>query len=106
MKRVSSRAQSPQAAEYHRLYQTPEWRRLRKAQLARESFCRMCARIGRRTQAVIADHVVPHRGDRMLFFDPSNLQSLCDPHHKSEKARIENGRPARIPVGLDGWPLE
>jgi 5-methylcytosine-specific restriction protein A len=66
----------------------------------------MCAKAGRRTPATIADHIVPHRGDTMLFFDPSNLQSLCDIHHRSEKQRIEAGGNARAPVGLDGWPLD
>lgn len=42
----------------------------------------------------------------MLFFEPSNLQSLCGIHHTSEKQRIEAGSKAKSPVGLDGWPLD
>ena len=99
------RTGNPAALAYGALYDTPEWRRLRKAQLAKEPFCRMCARAGRRTKATIADHVIPHRGDVSLFMR-GELQSLCSVHHKSDKARIEHGRPARTPVGLDGWPVE
>jgi 5-methylcytosine-specific restriction protein A len=94
---------SADAERYRRLYFTPAWRQLRTAQLARCPFCAMCAAMGRRTPATIADHRKPHRGDAALFFDPSNLQSLCGPHHSSTKQRQEHGRPSSA-VGVDGWP--
>nr|WP_236669325.1 HNH endonuclease [Burkholderia gladioli] len=39
----------------------------------------------------IGDHIVPHRGDDRLRLDPENVQTLCKPHHDSEKARAERG---------------
>jgi 5-methylcytosine-specific restriction enzyme A len=94
---------SPAAAAYHVWYHTAGWRALRLAQLKREPLCRMCQAVGRSTAANTADHIVPHRGDRALFFNSTNLQSLCDIHH-GQKQRIEAGLPARLPVDADGWP--
>ena len=48
------------------------WRKLRSAQLKREPLCRRCGK-----EATTVDHIVPHRGDKALAFDASNLQSLC-----------------------------
>jgi 5-methylcytosine-specific restriction enzyme A len=94
------------AAEVYRVwYTTPAWRNLRRAQLKREPLCAMCAAIGKRTPATIADHKIPHRGNEALFFSPANLASLCKLHHDTTKARAERrGRP-QVAVGADGWPL-
>lgn len=56
------------------------------------------------TVATVADHIKPHKGDEVLFFDLNNLQSLCKPCHDSDKQREENGRPL-VAVGVDGWPI-
>jgi 5-methylcytosine-specific restriction endonuclease McrA len=99
-----SSARSAEAAAYHAWYRTRDWFRLRAAQLRREPWCRECARAQRQTPATTADHIRPHRGNAALFFDPANLQSLCDIHH-GDKQRVENGGVQRTPVGVDGWPL-
>ena len=44
---------------------------------------------GRLTAATVADHIKRHEGDEALFWDPSNLQSLCKPHHDTSKRRHE-----------------
>lgn len=63
----------------------------------------MCLQDGTVTAATVVDHVEPHKGDRVLFFDSNNLQSLCKLHHDGEKKQIEmRGYSTRI--GLDGWP--
>lgn len=89
---------------WRHLYNTARWRNLRKAQLTAEPLCRMCARLGRVTAATVADHVTPHKGDEALFFDRTNLQSLCKPCHDGAKQREERGRPL-VAVGADGWPV-
>src|SRR5580704_733274 len=94
---------SPEATKYVRWYHTAGWRALRDRQLRREPHCLMCAQIGRVTQATVADHIVPHRGDRALFFDASNLQSLCLPHHTEKTTRAERGAVSRIARDADGW---
>ena len=39
--------------------------------------------------ATVADHIIPHRGDRELFEDPDNLQPLCAECHGLKTARGE-----------------
>lgn len=55
--------------------------------------------------ATIVDHIVPHKGDLVLFHDPENLQSLCKPCHDRDKAAIERGNAVTY-YGVDGYPIE
>ena len=65
----------------------------------------MCMAAGRVTAANVVDHVTPHKGDRVMFFDASNLQSLCAPHHDGAKQQQERlGYSTQ--VGLDGFPID
>jgi 5-methylcytosine-specific restriction enzyme A len=66
----------------------------------------MCLRAGIVEPAFAVDHIVPHKGDQVLFWDQSNWQSLCRTHHNSDKQRIERGGKAKPYIGADGWPLE
>ena len=64
------------------MYKTDAWtKRLRPDQLAKEPWCAECGRIGLRVRATDVDHIVDHKGDPELFFDPGNLQSLCHSCH-------------------------
>jgi 5-methylcytosine-specific restriction protein A len=74
-------------------YKLAEWRRLRWDTLVRDRFtCGMCGRVEADTSKLVADHKVPHRGDRARFFDPANLWTLCaSPCHASLKQREEQG---------------
>jgi len=65
----------------------------------------MCEAQGRITLATVVDHIVPHRGDRDLFFDPTNLQSLCKPHHDGAKAQMERGGWSSM-ADADGYPID
>jgi 5-methylcytosine-specific restriction protein A len=86
-----------------RLYNNRRWRRLRLQQLASEPHCRMCrVQDGQATIATVADHIEPHRGDDLLFWDPANLQSLCARHHNSDKQSLEKGGRPRVRVQPDG----
>lgn len=72
------------------------WRKLRQQHLYQEPLCRMCKEEGRVTAGQEVDHIVKHDGDPALFYDASNLQSLCRAHHRGAKAREErSGRVAR-----------
>lgn len=51
--------------------------------------CAMCGRIEGNTSQLVGDHIKPHRGDRALFLDRSNLQCLCKACHDSKKQREE-----------------
>ncbi len=67
-----------------------DWARLRAAHLADEPYCPECARLGRETLPRIADHIVPVRDAPERRLDPSNVQSLCVPHHQSKIQRERN----------------
>ena len=64
---------------------------MRKLYLTAHPLCVMCEREGRLTPATVVDHIVAHRNDQRLFWDQSNWQSLCKPHHDREKQREERG---------------
>ena len=57
------------------------------------------------TAADVVDHIKPHKGDVVLFYDPTNLQSLCKHHHDSAKAMLEHGKRVTT-YGHDGYPIE
>jgi 5-methylcytosine-specific restriction endonuclease McrA len=86
------------------LYRTPAWQKIRAEQLRYEPWCRMHATKGKQVGASHVDHIRAHRGDRALFFDPANLQSLCVTCHNKVKQSHERSR--FVLVGADGWPIE
>ena len=58
-----------------------KWQRERRKFLESNPFCVKCYEEGHITMATVVDHIVPHRGDRKLFWDRSNWQPLCEHHH-------------------------
>ncbi|MGE4337992.1 MAG: HNH endonuclease [Pigmentiphaga sp.] len=73
-------------------YKTSRWQRLRWSILVRDLFtCHMCKGIEADTSRLVADHVRPHRGDEVLFWDTGNLQCLCKPCHDKLKQSEEQG---------------
>lgn len=87
------------------LYGTTRWRKMRKRQLKAEPLCAYCLRSGVSKSATVADHIKPHRGDSKLFFDPSNLQSLCACCHNSAK-QAEEIHGYHSMVDADGYPID
>jgi 5-methylcytosine-specific restriction enzyme A len=61
-------------------------------------FCRKCRDQGRLTVATVVDHIVPNRSDPALFWDRSNWQPICKPHHESASA-------AASLIDEGGWPV-
>jgi 5-methylcytosine-specific restriction endonuclease McrA len=37
----------------------------------------------------VVDHIIPHRQDLTLFWDPNNRQPSCDRHHNVVKQALE-----------------
>jgi 5-methylcytosine-specific restriction protein A len=72
---------SPEAAAYRKLYNTAQWRALRKAQLQAQPLCERCKAKGFLVAATVVNHRKPHKGDQRLFFDPTGLESTCKPCH-------------------------
>ena len=72
-----------------RLYDTTAWRRASRAHLARHPLCTYCEARGRIAAANAVDHVVPHRGDRALFWARDNWTSACVTCHNAKSASNE-----------------
>ena len=71
----------------------------RRWQHARDGYLRqhpLCVDPSKRhSRRVVAatdvDHIVPHRGDMKLFWDPSNWQGLCHECHSFKTAKEDGG---------------
>ena len=63
----------------------------RKRFLGRYPLCVECLKDNRVTTAQIVDHVIPHKGDHILFWDENNWQSLCKRHYDIKTAK-EDGK--------------
>lgn len=85
-----------------------EWQKARARFLAANPLCVMCMgqKPTRYTAATVVDHKVPHRGDQKLFWDESNWQALCQPHHDGDKQAMEKSGKVPARIGLDGFPIE
>jgi 5-methylcytosine-specific restriction enzyme A len=61
-----------------------KWERARAAYLKQHPYCVRC---GERADHL--DHIEPHKGDAVKFWDKTNWQGLCQYHHNSAKQREE-----------------
>jgi 5-methylcytosine-specific restriction endonuclease McrA len=70
------------------------WQRARLRYLAAHPFCVRCVAEGITIPVPLAtelDHVIPHRGNQALFWDQSNWQPLCKPHHDDKTREEQRG---------------
>lgn len=58
-----------------------KWRTARKLFLQRNPLCVLCLSKGKIAPAVVVDHIIPHRGNKKLFWAESNWQPLCKSCH-------------------------
>lgn len=85
---VATFGHNAQRTQWHFLYQLRDWKRLRESHLRQHPFCIQCApQLVRGSQV---DHKLPHNGDLSLFFDASNLQTLCHSHHSAKTMHESN----------------
>lgn len=81
------------------------WQAYRERYLREHGLCVMHQQQGRTVLATVVDHIVPHKGDHKLFWDPKNHQALCKPCHDSHKKRLEmSGRV--VGCNVDGMPID
>lgn len=81
MAQLSEKAQAGRA-----LYKLAAWVNASRAWLRRYPLCADCLDLDVYEAATEVDHKAPHRGDRKLFFDRSNWQSLCKSCHSRKTA--------------------
>lgn len=62
------------------------WQKYRKWFLERNPLCAVCGGI-----ATVVDHIVPHKGNRQLFWDEDNHQPLCKHCHDVKTAAEDGG---------------
>ena len=66
------------------------WRQAALAYLKKHRLCCGCLAVDRTELAVLVDHIIPHFGDRVLFWDSNNWQPACRWCHDAVKSRLEH----------------
>lgn len=68
-----------------------KWRKAREGFLKKHPLCVSCESTGITTAAVVVDHIIPHRGNKDIFWDRDNWQPLCKSCHDRKTATIDVG---------------
>lgn len=68
-----------------------EWKKHRDQFLKEHPLCVECSRKGYVMPATVVDHIIPHKGDKVLFWDKKNWQPLCETHHNIKTASEDRG---------------
>ena len=82
-----------------------QWRTARAYHLRQHPYCALCDQVGVTQLADVVDHIIPHRGDPVLFWDQTNWQSLCQPCHDGAKASLEATGKLRG-CDVNGMPID
>lgn len=95
--------------KYPKLYGSKAWRYLRMQIKDRDGWlCQICLKAGKEKMVSSrdpVDHIKPHNGDRGLFFDENNLQTICTACHNSAK-QIQENRGLLPGCDVNGFPLD
>ena len=75
------------------------WRKARAVYLQSHPLCVRRLAKGRYVKATVVDHIIPHRGDRKLFWDRDNWQALCKSCHDSKTMTEDRYEEFRYPEG-------
>lgn len=67
------------------------WQVARARFLRRNPVCVHCKQAGFVTAATVVDHIVPHKGNKRLFWDIANWQALCASCHGVKTAKEDGG---------------
>ena len=68
-----------------------QWRKVRAAHMASQPLCVRCSENNLIVKGEAVDHIIPHKGDMGLFWDRSNLQTLCHSCHNRKTATEDGG---------------
>jgi len=68
------------------------WQKYREQYLKEHPLCVMdCEAEGRVTASTTVDHIIPHKGDQELFWDPDNHHAGCKTCHDRKTATQDGG---------------
>ena len=90
-KHVERRVADAKRGSAHERGYSVAWQRARAGYLRNHPLCRAHGLLDEVVAATVVDHVVPHRGDKALFWDSSNWQPLCKPCHDRKTATEDGG---------------
>jgi 5-methylcytosine-specific restriction endonuclease McrA len=82
---------------------TQQWDAAAKAFLDDRPLCLGCEALGWTKPSTLVDHVVPHRGDMVVFWDRSRWQPSCRWHHDVVKKRLEQMLDKQQATETDLW---
>lgn len=85
---------------------TTAWEKASAAFLKAHPWCAYCAERRVVTKATLVDHIVPHRGDKDLFWKRSNWASCCAACHDGAKKAAERGGTIMRGCDENGNPLD
>lgn len=77
-----------QSRESQQLYGW-RWSKASKQFIREHPLCVECEGRGKTTASHCTDHIVPHRGNEVLFWDEDNWQALCRACHDAKTRRGE-----------------
>lgn len=89
-KGIRQRKQDQVRGTAHQRGYNARWRRARTHYLLRNPICVECLKKDRVSASTVVDHIIPHEGDMILFWNRSNWQALCKTCHDIKTA-IEDG---------------
>lgn len=95
---------------WRRWYHSAEWKALRLQAFRRDKYrCQrtgeLCIGRGQQPNAPVANHKVPHKGDRNLFFSLDNIETVTKAAHDGLIQREEKSG-SLVGTGLDGRPSD
>lgn len=101
-------------APWRAWYRTKAWYDLRTHVFVRDLFtCQWqgCGRLEGNTKLLVAHHKRPHHGDSVLFWDETNIITVCKQCHDGPIQAMEKGAGYTGPsfssaVSRDGWPID
>ena len=67
------------------------WQKYRGFYLASHPLCVQCEKENRTEPATVVDHITPHKGNMVSFWDCTNHQGLCKRHHDQKTAKEDGG---------------
>ena len=67
------------------------WSKARRLYLMDNPLCVRCLERGLIVEASVVDHIEPHRGERLKFWDRDNWQSLCKRCHDKKTGSEDRG---------------
>lgn len=67
------------------------WNKARDQFLNENPLCCDCRKRGYIVPASVVDHIIPHKGDKALFWNEQNWQPLCESCHNRKTATEDRG---------------